>query len=234
MLDNKIIEISDHKEILSLAWKELDVKPGQKALDIGIGTRALSASAMLDQKLKVVGIDKDSECLSHGDKLGIPIHICDANSLPFEDGHFDISMAFFTLHEVDPNKHLSVISEVERVSKKLVLAEPLPNTEENGKIYDEIWQEAMASVGKFEVYQSMEYWINLVSRYSPKKIKVFRLRLTKKANETDAVSICDQSIQHFKKYGVDRKYMDRIEKLAEKIKINGMDPLDMIMIIAFF
>jgi ubiquinone/menaquinone biosynthesis C-methylase UbiE len=234
MMDEQIIEIFDYNEILSLAWNELEIRSGQKALDIGIGTKALSASGMLGQKLKVVGIDTDPECLTHSEKLGIPIHICDASSLPFEEGHFDISIAFFTLHEVDPKNHLSVISEMKRVSKKIVLVDPLPNNDEIGKIYDKIWHEAMDSVGRFEIYQSMDYWVNLVSSYTPKKIRVFRLRLTKKADEKNSVSFCNQSIQHFEKYGIDRKYMNRIEKLAEKIKIHGMEPLDMIMIIAFF
>ena len=234
MIDNQVIEVSDHNEILSLIWKELDVKPGQKALDVGIGTKALSASGMLDQKLEVVGIDTNPDCLAHSDRLGIPVHICDASHMSFDDGYFDISIAFFTLHEVDPKKHSGVISEMKRVSNITALVEPLPNTGEIGMRYDKIWQDAMESVDRFEIYRSLDYWTNLVSELNPKKLSVSRLRLAKKINTTNAESFCNQSIEHFKKIGIDMGYRDKMKKLEEDIKKHGMNQMEMAMVIGFF
>ena len=232
--DQIIRQISDYSEIFPIIWGELGTGAGQKALDLGVGSKALSAKQMLDHKLKVVGIDIDPDCLVHSDELGFPIHICDACSLPFEDDSFDFSLAFFSMHEIDPKKHLDVLSEMKRVSKKAVVIEPLPNTDEIGKIYDKIWQEAMDSVGKFEIYQPMNYWASLMSRLGPKKIFQFRLKLTKMVTETNVEDFCKQSIEHFKKIGVNNRFIDEINDLAEKTKINGMKHADVIIIIGTF
>jgi ubiquinone/menaquinone biosynthesis C-methylase UbiE len=235
MANNQIIrQITDYSEIFPLIWKTLDVRAGQKALDIGVGIKALSAKQMIEQKLKVVGIDIDPDCQVHGDELGFPVHICDACSLPFEDDSYDFSLAFFSLHEIDPKKHLDVLSEMKRVSKKVVIIEPLPNTDEVGKIYDNIWQEAMGSVGKFEIYQPMDYWVSLMSRLGHAKISQFQLKLTKKVTKANAENFCEQSIEHFKRLGVNNRYTLKIKDLAEKIKTYGMEHSDVILIVGSF
>ncbi|UCE38618.1 MAG: class I SAM-dependent methyltransferase [Thermoplasmata archaeon] len=234
-MEKQIIKkISDYNEIFSLIWKELKIKGGQNALDIGVGTRAISSKEMLNKKLKVVGVDINPDCQVHSKLLGIPVHICDASFLPFKDDSYDFSLAFFSMHEIDPKKHIDVLKEMKRVSKKMVIVEPLPNTNEIGKLYDKIWQEAMNSVGKFEIYQTMDYWSTLVSRLAPKKKLQYRLKIKKSVTKANADEFCEQGIEHFKKNRVEKKYIDEMKNLTKKIKKSGMEHTDMIVIIGFF
>lgn len=212
----------------------MDTKAGQRVLDIGVGSKAYSAKMMLDKKLKVVGVDIDFDCKVQSDELGFPICICDACSLPFKDDSYDFSLAFFSMHEIDPKKHKDVLSETKRISNAVVIIEPLPSTDKTGKIYGKIWQMAMDSVGKFEVYQPLGYWVSLVSGLKPKKISQFQLKMAKRVTNTNADDFCKQSIEHFKKIGVNNGFIGELYELAEKIKINGMEHSDVIIIIGTF
>jgi ubiquinone/menaquinone biosynthesis C-methylase UbiE len=232
--NQNIIQISAYSEMFSLIWKELDVRSGQKALDIGVGIKGFSAKQMLDQKLKVVGIDIDPNCQTLSDELGFPIHICDASLLPFEEDSFDFSLAFFSMHEIDPKKHFDVFSEMKRVSKKVAIIEPLPSTDELSRIYDRIWQEAMESVGKFEIHQPIDYWINLMLALSPKKIAKFQLRFIKKVTKVNVENFCNQSKEHFKRIGVNNRHILEIMDLAEKIAVYGMEQSDAVVIVGSF
>lgn len=228
------IQISDYDEIFSLLWRELGAKAGQRALDIGVGSKALSSKQMQNQKLKVIGVDVDPDCRTQIHDLGFPIHICDACSLPFKDASFDFSLAFFSMHEINQNMHSDVLKEMWRVSKKVVVVEPLPSSDDIGKKYEKIWKDAMRSVGKFEVYQSMDYWDGQVSNLKPKKKLQFHVKLTKKVTEKNAENFCAQSIEHFRRNGVGERYMDEIIELCEDIKKHGMEHSDVTVIIGFF
>ncbi len=229
-----IKRVSEYDEIFPIIWRELDVSAGQRALDIGVGSKASSSSKMLEKKLGVVGVDIDPECRAQSEELGFPICICDACSLPFQDESFDFSIAFFTLHEIAPDKHKDVVSEMKRVARKVAIIEPLPNTHEIGKIYDQIWQKAMDSVGKFEIYQPINYWVSLLSTLNPRRISKYQIEFSKMVGKANAENFCEQSIEHFKKLGINRKFTNEIKELIEKIKIYGMKHSNVAAIIGYF
>jgi len=78
---------------------------------------------------------------------------------------------------------------------------------------------------------TIEYWVSLLSRIGPKKIRKFRLKVTKKVTEMDAEDFCKQSIEHFNNIGINKNFIDKITELTEKIKIYGMEHSDVIIII---
>jgi hypothetical protein len=55
-----------------------------------------------------------------------------------------------------------VLSEVGKVASKVIIAEPSPKGCELYEKYANLWHEAMHSIGKFEDYQPLSYWINLM------------------------------------------------------------------------
>jgi len=99
----------------------LDIKPGDKILEVGIGT-GLSMTTY-PSYCEVIGIDLSKEMLKKAEKKRkkynlkhISLKEMDASNLKFEDSSFDTVVAAFMITVVpDPCK---VISEIKRVVKK--------------------------------------------------------------------------------------------------------------------
>jgi SAM-dependent methyltransferase len=81
---------------------ELVPPPGRRTLDLGCGEGRLSR----DLKARghdVVGVDRAPAMLAAGREADpeIETHLVDAASLPFEDGSFDLVVAFMSLQDID-------------------------------------------------------------------------------------------------------------------------------------
>jgi hypothetical protein len=68
----------------------------------------------------------------------------------------------FTLHEIDPRMHRSVISNARRISPRIIVVEPSPDGCPAYRRFARLWHEAMHSIGRFEDYQPISYWKNLI------------------------------------------------------------------------
>src|SRR3954454_23200642 len=84
------------------AFFELVPPPGRRTLDLGCGEGRLSR----DLKAlghDVVGIDRSPAMLAAGREADaeIEMHLADAASLPFDDGSFDLVVAFMSLQDID-------------------------------------------------------------------------------------------------------------------------------------
>ena len=99
----------------------LEIMPGEKVLEIGVGT-GLSLTTY-PRYCEVVGVDLSLQMLKKAQKkvkmrnlCHVSLHEMDASNLTFEDSSFDYVVAAFVITVVpDPIK---VISEMKRVSKK--------------------------------------------------------------------------------------------------------------------
>ena len=99
----------------------IEVRPGQKVLDVCAGTNAIGVGLLQKQPdLEVHAADRSAAMQEVGraraQGLGFDIksHICDVHRLPFPDNHFDIvTLQWATRHL----RVIEVVSEIKRVLK---------------------------------------------------------------------------------------------------------------------
>jgi len=92
-------------------------KEGMKVLEVGCGTGA-NLDLFARAGCEVSGIDLSPSMMEIAQrKLGdrADLRVGDASSMPFDDGSFDLVVAFLTLHEMPADVRAPVVSEMARV-----------------------------------------------------------------------------------------------------------------------
>lgn len=203
-----------------------------KVLDVGIGEDAHSTKKLIELGTSVTAIDIDSEKLNSHKDLDIELVCADACQLPFDPSAFDLSVAYFTLHEIDPELHPKVISELTRVSKRVMIAEPGPGEDRLYQAYSDIWRRAMHSIGKFEDYRPISYWKTTLEECGANVTVCERLlHRTRLIGVEAADKFIGGLITHVKNYGLSEKYVTEFRNLAEDIKEVGMRFSDIAVVI---
>jgi len=79
-------------------WSLLDVKR-LTVIDFGVGN---SIRKLVELGARVIGVDSDFKRLREHKDLDIELVNCDVANLPFGRKIADLSVFYFTLHEIDP------------------------------------------------------------------------------------------------------------------------------------
>jgi len=103
-------------------WSSLDVK-GLTVIDLGVEN---STRKLVELGARVIGVDSDFKRLRGYKDLDVELVNCDVANLPFGRKIADLSVFYFTLHEIDPRKHEDVLSVVYEISSKVMIVEPSP------------------------------------------------------------------------------------------------------------
>jgi SAM-dependent methyltransferase len=106
---------------IKLIMALLDLRKGQRILDIGCGT-GMSLLPLLDKGVSLTGIDPSVHMLEKAHerlKNRVDLHRCYAEDLPFEDNAFDTAMFFTTLEFTD--RPAKAVEEACRVAKDRVV-----------------------------------------------------------------------------------------------------------------
>ncbi|WP_226666877.1 demethylmenaquinone methyltransferase [Metabacillus litoralis] len=121
---NSVISFQRHKAWRKETMKRMNVKPGQKALDVCCGTAdwSIALADAVGSKGKVVGLDFSQNMLQIGHEKvkqlklnNIELIHGNAMKLPFEDQSFDFVTIGFGLRNVPD--YLQVLKEMHRVLK---------------------------------------------------------------------------------------------------------------------
>ncbi len=99
----------------------MDLRPGQRVLDIGCGT-GMSLLPLLDRGLSLTGVDPSTYMLDVAhERLGsrVDLHRCPAEALPFEDNAFETALFFTSLEFTD--RPAKAIEEACRVAREQVV-----------------------------------------------------------------------------------------------------------------
>jgi ubiquinone/menaquinone biosynthesis C-methylase UbiE len=101
-----------------------------RVLDVGTGT-GIFAEAFLARGLEVTGIDPNADLLSVARRFAAAsrFEVGTAETLPFEDGSFDLVMMGHVLHETDDP--VRALSEAKRVSRQRVAVLEWPYVDED-------------------------------------------------------------------------------------------------------
>ncbi|MGB4594827.1 MAG: class I SAM-dependent methyltransferase [Anaerolineaceae bacterium] len=114
-----------YKDTLETMWDKFSLSDYNNILDVGCGTGALAA-AFKDRGLQVTGIDTADKMLAQARKrpenAGIEFMLASAiERLPFEDNHFDLSIASFVAHGLPKAERQRMYTEMNRVTKSSVI-----------------------------------------------------------------------------------------------------------------
>jgi ubiquinone/menaquinone biosynthesis C-methylase UbiE len=114
----------------------VEIHPGDKIIDIACGTGAqvfeLSGIAS-----EIVGVDLSESMINHAQNSvkkrnisNAEFFVCDATNLSrFEANSFDVAIMSLALHQFDPLLHSTILSEMKRVAKRIIIVDyavPLP------------------------------------------------------------------------------------------------------------
>ena len=128
-----------YQELLETICDELEIKPGEKILEVGCGTGNL-ALKIKERGAEVIGLDNCKEVLDIYRKKDPNAKVILADlreKLPFPDNYFDKIASNNTLYIIQKEKQLATLKELYRILKpgeKIVLAN-LKKGWKSGKIY---------------------------------------------------------------------------------------------------
>jgi ubiquinone/menaquinone biosynthesis C-methylase UbiE len=216
------------EKILSL----LELRPDEKILDVGVGRTAYSLKKLIELGAPVTAIDIDWQVLHQHKTSEASAIQCNAAYIPIRNTAFHIALANFTFHEINPVLHRQVVSELCRVSHKVVIVEPAFADDPLCRRFQEIWTESMHSINQFEDYQSMASWTNL--------LKGCGARVTVTETFPSRVRLCGEEAREYMKTtveelyaeGVSDKHINNMQSLEKDVVENGMVFSDVIVIIA--
>ncbi len=112
-------------EVIQDVNHELDLTIYDTILDVGCGTGAL-CSVLKENGLSVTGIDPAEKMLkiarNKSGNAGIQFMKADAlEKLPFKNGDFDVVIASYVAHGLQPDERKRMYAEMSRVADKLVI-----------------------------------------------------------------------------------------------------------------
>ena len=122
---NDVLSMGQTRRWRKVVVEAMDVKPGQRVLDLAAGT-GTSSEPYADAGIDVVACDFSLGMLKVGKRRRPDIDFIagDATSLPFADNTFDASTISFGLRNVnEPKKALAEMLRVTKPGGKLVIAE---------------------------------------------------------------------------------------------------------------
>ncbi|KPK72833.1 hypothetical protein AMJ87_03465 [candidate division WOR_3 bacterium SM23_60] len=212
----------ERKRLREKVWSFLDIKQGAKCLDVGIGHTAYSLNKLLELGLDVTSVDINLDVLNTHKTNKAHFVQCNANQLPFEENAFILSLAYFTFHEIAPALHRAAISELYRVSKKIMVVEPAIGRDPLFRRYQKLWTVAMHSIDQYEDYKPMEYWHELLQKSGTRVLTSEKLSHTVPLCGNECEEYMKGAAEEMREEGVSEEYVNRLLTLSQEITSQGM------------
>jgi demethylmenaquinone methyltransferase/2-methoxy-6-polyprenyl-1,4-benzoquinol methylase len=122
-ITNTVLSAGMDRRWRALTRQALQVRPGDRVLDLAAGT-AVSSAELRRTGAWCVAADFSLGMLRAGQWRGVPMVAADALHLPFADGRFDAACISFGLRNVaDPDRALAELARVTRPGGRLVVCE---------------------------------------------------------------------------------------------------------------
>jgi demethylmenaquinone methyltransferase/2-methoxy-6-polyprenyl-1,4-benzoquinol methylase len=122
-LTNTVLSFAQDRRWRALTADVLDLRPGERCLDLAAGT-AVSAAELAHSGAEVVACDFSLGMLRQGRGRGVPLVAGDAMRLPFPDDAFDAVTISFGLRNVaDTSVGLAEMARVTKPGGRLVVLE---------------------------------------------------------------------------------------------------------------
>lgn len=179
-----------------LTIDKMDLKPGQKVLDVCCGTGTLCA--MIAEEMgsdgEVVGVDLSENMLKKAEnKSEADIQFCYANAeeIPYADGYFDRASVTFGLHEMPHPVRMNVLREMRRVLKpggKIIVLDYAYPKRTLAVLLFKVWMlvegetardfirrdlSSMIRDAGFDVIEQNVYWMNTIRIVSGETVETY-------------------------------------------------------------
>jgi len=125
-----------------------------------------------------------------------------------------------------------MLSALKEVTQCLIVVEPSPHGCQLYEKFAKIWREAMRSIGRFEEYQPLEYWVKVL------ELAGLKICSTKNVSWQHPVpfkvleTIIRSSIQEWRSLGVDYQHINVMLNFLNNAKYNVFKWSDLIVIVA--
>jgi ubiquinone/menaquinone biosynthesis C-methylase UbiE len=203
-------------------WSLLDLNPGDRVLDVGVGHTAYSRTKLIELGAKATSIDLDWLML-HKQKTTTADSVqCNAAEIPFRTKAFELSLAYFTFHEIDPALHQQTVSELCRVAKRIMVVEPNLGEDPLCRSFQNIWTESMHSINKFEDNKTMDYWTGLLKSCSVQLTIVRNFSSSVRLHGPEARDYMKTVGDNLREDGVSEQYIKKMYTLSGDIATKGM------------
>ncbi len=230
MSDDTTVEeyLRDERRVQDEIWS--CIPNARLAVDVGVGN---STRWLAERGLMVVGIECDEAKAARvrENTASVEIVVADFLAPPLRDDAADLVVFCSTLHEIDPRLHGKAILEARRIARWVMVVEPSPHGCPAYEKYARLWSEAMHSIGYFEDYKPLEYWVRLL------KENGFKITCAKTVKWTTPIpyqvfkEITAEATTLFRQLGVSEEYVKELENLLEEAKRGRIKWSDIIVVV---
>ena len=212
----------ERNRIRERVWSLLELKPGDHVLDVGVGHIAYSRNKLIELGTRFTSIDLDWSILrKHKTAKAYSVQ-CNAAQLPFGHQVFELALANFTFHEINPALHRTVISEFCRVSKRIMIVEPDISEDPLCRRFQEVWTLSMHSIHKFEDYKTLDGWTDMIKSGGVRITTTQKLRSSVCLCGQEAMDYMETVVDNLREEGVPDQYIQETKDLAQDVAKKGM------------
>ena len=200
----------------------MKVGRGDPVLDIGVGRESQSLAKLRDMEALVTAIDIDINALRKHKILGAHLVQCNAGRLPFRNAAFNFAIANYTFHEIDPPFHANAFTELLRVARRVMVVEPAPGRDPVCRRFQEIWTQAMHSIGHHEDYARLGHWAGLMQKSGAQLLLTKAFVFTERLIGQEGGEYVESSIREMTESGVAPVHIDAMKNLKVDVETKGM------------
>lgn len=203
-----------------------EVKPSGKILEISCGN---GADSLYLQELgyQVVCTEYNSEYVQNAKDLGLDCFLHDTkNEFSFQDKEFDLVYSRLGLHYFTPEELESIFSEINRISKKMLITVKIVDDIKTGKVIltPQIWKEIISKkfdIKKFEIksgllYGSQSGWIEILAdsiESKLEKVDIGRFEIS------PCIQVMGHELENWIEFKKREKFSDReLDEIDEILK----------------
>ena len=212
--------LEDLRRVRNEVWSLVDFR-GRVVVDVGVGE---STEELARLGAEVVGLELEAERVRIAGRLkGYLNHLVrgDASLPPLREGSVDIMVFHFTLHEIDPSKHLWVLRAAQHASGQVLIVEPAPLGESLYNRFAQVWRRAMHSIGRFEDYKPLSYWTGILASSGYRVVRVKTVKWRVKAPPSVLRELVDKTCREWKALGVGERHIDELREVLREAERKG-------------